>query len=104
MPKEDWGTKRLCPSTGRHFYDLNRTPIISPYTGEVVTLDGPRGRSLVSEKTAAKVSVRDVDEIEDDIILEDDTDADLEDELLEDDDDNVSLDDIADVGGDEEEV
>lgn len=104
MPKEDWGTKRLCPTTGRHFYDLNRTPIVSPYTGEVVTLDGPRGRSLVSEKTAAKVSARDADDLEDDIILEDDAEADLEDELLEDDDDNVSLDDLADVAGDEEEV
>ncbi|MCX7644477.1 MAG: TIGR02300 family protein [Rhodobacteraceae bacterium] len=104
MPKEDWGTKRLCPATGRHFYDLNRTPVISPYTGEVVPLDGPRGRTLVSEKTAAKVSVGDADDLDDDIILDDDTEADLEDELLEDDDDNVSLDDLADVAGDEEEV
>jgi uncharacterized protein (TIGR02300 family) len=30
------GTKRICPTTGRKFYDLNRDPIISPYTGEVV--------------------------------------------------------------------
>jgi uncharacterized protein (TIGR02300 family) len=104
MPKEDWGTKRLCPTTGRHFYDLNRTPIISPYTGEVVTLEGPRGRSLVSERTAAKVAVTDPDDLTDDIILDDDADADLEDELLEDDDDSVSLDEIADVGTDEEEV
>lgn len=104
MPKEDWGTKRLCPTTGRHFYDLNKTPIVSPYTGEVVTLEGPRGRSLVSEKAAAKVVANDEDEL-DDVIIEDDGDVDLEDELLEDeDDDNVSLDDIADVGGDEEEV
>ena len=33
MPKEEWGVKRVCPSTGKRFYDLNRKPIISPYTG-----------------------------------------------------------------------
>lgn len=104
MPKEDWGTKRLCPATGKRFYDLNKTPIVSPYTGEVISLDGPKGRTLVSEKTASKAAARDDEDIEDDVILEDDDD-DIEDELLEDedDDDNVSLDDIADVGGDDEE-
>ena len=34
MPKEEWGTKRLCPETGKRFYDLNKDPIISPYTGD----------------------------------------------------------------------
>ncbi len=38
MPKEDWGTKRLCPTTGKRFYDMNRTPVVSPYTGEVVDI------------------------------------------------------------------
>jgi uncharacterized protein (TIGR02300 family) len=28
------GTKRECPETGRKFYDLNRDPIVSPYTGK----------------------------------------------------------------------
>jgi uncharacterized protein (TIGR02300 family) len=27
------GTKRIDPETGRKFYDLNRDPIVSPYTG-----------------------------------------------------------------------
>ncbi|MXY32868.1 MAG: hypothetical protein F4Y60_02015, partial [Boseongicola sp. SB0664_bin_43] len=22
MPKEEWGTKRVCPTTGKRFYDL----------------------------------------------------------------------------------
>ncbi|MCH1387576.1 MAG: TIGR02300 family protein, partial [Rhodobacteraceae bacterium] len=35
MPKEEWGTKRVCPTTGKRFYDLNADPIVSPYTGEV---------------------------------------------------------------------
>lgn len=33
MAKPELGTKRICPETGRKFYDLNRDPIVSPYTG-----------------------------------------------------------------------
>ena len=36
MAKSDLGTKRICPTTGKKFYDLNKHPVISPYTGEVV--------------------------------------------------------------------
>lgn len=36
MAKQELGTKRVCPTTGRKFYDLNRDPIVSPYTGEVL--------------------------------------------------------------------
>ena len=39
MPKQEWGTKRICPTTGKRFYDLNRVPVVSPYTGEVVDID-----------------------------------------------------------------
>ncbi len=104
MPKQEWGVKRICPTTGKRFYDLNKNPIISPYTGEVVSLEGPKTRALVSEKTSAKDTAGDVVDLDEDVILEDDDD-DLDDELLEDDeDDNVSLDDIADVGSGEDEV
>ncbi|WP_159589911.1 TIGR02300 family protein [Chelativorans xinjiangense] len=34
MAKPQLGTKRICPETGRKFYDLNRDPIVSPYTGQ----------------------------------------------------------------------
>ena len=34
MAKPELGTKRVCPTTGRKFYDLNRDPIVSPYTGQ----------------------------------------------------------------------
>lgn len=96
MPKEEWGTKRLCPTTGQRFYDLNRTPIISPYTGEVVDIDimAARNRTLASEKTAV---ADDEDDLVDDEDLSDDS-GDLDDDLLDEDDDgDVSLDDIADV-------
>lgn len=110
MPKEEWGTKRVCPTTGRRFYDLGRDPIVSPYTGEVVALDtGKTTRVMVADK-ADKDSVKETEaavEDEEDIVLDDDddsTDVDLGDDVLEDDDeDNVSLDDIADVSGDDDE-
>jgi len=38
MAKPDLGTKRVCPDTGRKFYDLNKNPVISPYTGKVVPI------------------------------------------------------------------
>jgi uncharacterized protein (TIGR02300 family) len=28
------GAKRICPETGKKFYDLNKDPIVSPYTGK----------------------------------------------------------------------
>ena len=34
MAKPELGTKRICPETGRKFYDLNKDPIVSPYTGQ----------------------------------------------------------------------
>lgn len=38
MAKSELGTKRICPDTGRKFYDLGKTPVISPYTGKVVPI------------------------------------------------------------------
>ena len=79
MPKAEWGTKRVCPTTGKRFYDLNRSPIVSPYTGEVVDIESAR------RKMAASVIARPV--VKDDDVLVEDIDA--EDDLLEDDaDDN----------------
>jgi uncharacterized protein (TIGR02300 family) len=39
--KSDLGTKRICPDTGRKFYDLGKSPVISPYTGKVVPIIAP---------------------------------------------------------------
>ena len=38
MAKSELGTKRVCPETGRKFYDLGKTPVISPYTGKIVPI------------------------------------------------------------------
>jgi uncharacterized protein (TIGR02300 family) len=46
MAKSELGTKRVCPETGRKFYDLNKNPVISPYTGKVVpVVEMPVSRS-----------------------------------------------------------
>lgn len=34
MAKAELGIKRVCPVTGRKFYDLNRDPVVSPYSGQ----------------------------------------------------------------------
>jgi uncharacterized protein (TIGR02300 family) len=39
VAKPELGTKRVCPTTGRKFYDLNKDPVISPYTGQVVPIE-----------------------------------------------------------------
>lgn len=102
MPKEEWGVKRLCPTSGKRFYDLNKDPIVSPYTGEVVTFDANnKSRVSVAEKKAPEPDEDDVDEL---LVVDDDADIDIDDDLLEDDDDdNVSLDEIADVAADDDE-
>ena len=110
MPKAEWGTKRICPTTGKRFYDLNRSPVVSPYTGEVVDIESAR-RKLAAAVIARVSPEKDDDRLVDDLEADDDLleasgseDTELDDDLLEDDaDDNVSLDDLADVAGDEEE-
>ena len=102
MPKEEWGVKRVCPTTGKRFYDLNRNPIVSPYTGEVVEIDTGK-RSMIAADAADGAKMKADINNEDDVdVLDDDVDMDLDDEdvLDDDDDDNVSLDDIADVADD----
>lgn len=55
VAKPDLGTKRVCPDTGRKFYDLNKTPVISPYTGKVVPIAVPApSRARPEAPVAAK--------------------------------------------------
>ena len=111
MPKVEWGVKRVCPTTGKRFYDLNKSPIVSPYSGEVVDIEVSRRKAatavaarVVREKED-EVLVDDIEADEDLLVAEETEDVDIEDDLLEDDeDDTVSLDDLADVAGDDDEV
>ncbi|MDK3017027.1 TIGR02300 family protein [Pseudodonghicola flavimaris] len=108
MPKEEWGVKRVCPTTGKRFYDLNKNPIVSPYTGEIVELDTGKSRMIAADaEDAASAKAKQSSMDDDDVVLDDDDDAvdvDLGDDVLDDDDeDNVSLDDIADMSSDDDE-
>jgi uncharacterized protein (TIGR02300 family) len=105
MPKEEWGVKRVCPTTGKRFYDLNRDPVVSPYTGEVVNIQtGGKTRVLVADKDDADAKPKEEEDLlldDDDVEEEEDADvAETDDTVLDDDDDDtVSLDEIA-VGDD----
>ena len=56
MAKAELGTKRVCPETGRKFYDLNKNPVISPYTGKVVPVETPVSRSRPEQAQPAPVA------------------------------------------------
>ena len=110
MPKEEWGVKRVCPETGRRFYDLNADPVVSPYTGNVVNLEVPGAKVRPADKEKKEVAEteeevvdleEDVDVLDDD---SDDSDVDLGDDILDDDDDDtVDLEEIADVPAEDNE-
>ena len=56
MAKAELGTKRVDPETGRKFYDLNKDPVISPYTGKVVPVEMPTARSRAEHAQPAPVA------------------------------------------------
>ncbi len=129
VAKPELGTKRVCPETGRKFYDLARDPIVSPYTGKAYPLtyfDDTAGVKIVeeakeeeevveTESEASGVEIVSLEEAEseetdgDDIPdIEDDSDVELEDDdadtfLEEDEDDDDDVSDIIGGVGDEEE-
>jgi uncharacterized protein (TIGR02300 family) len=55
VAKAELGTKRVCPETGRKFYDLNKDPVISPYTGKVVPVEMPTARARPEQPAPAPV-------------------------------------------------
>ncbi len=121
MAKPELGTKRVCPTTGRKFYDLNKDPIVSPYTGqsfprslfepqakaaavaakpaddedEVDTADSPVELVSLDEADAEATEKEAVVTSEDDIEVEDDEVAPDDDTFLEEDEEGD--DDVADL-------
>src|SRR5215470_11872744 len=72
VAKPELGTKRVCPTTGRKFYDLNKDPIISPYTGQVVTIAAPLLRGVRPDVVAPRAA-----QSEEDVELDPAADAEL---------------------------
>jgi uncharacterized protein (TIGR02300 family) len=127
VAKSELGTKRIDPETGRKFYDLNKDPIVSPYTGKSYPRsyfesgsekvieeeaeveekeldaedDAPEVVSLEEADDEAKGDdIPEIDDEEDVDLGDDDADTFLEEEEEEDDD----VADIIGVGEDEDEV
>ncbi|MBN9055041.1 TIGR02300 family protein [Shinella sp. PSBB067] len=96
MAKPELGTKRIDPETGKKFYDLNRDPIVSPYTGKSYPL------SFFEETSAAAVLEKDEDE---DVSEVDTENTEVELVSLEDADEDASGgDDLPDLGDDDVEI
>ena len=96
MAKPELGTKRIDPETGKKFYDLNRDPIVSPYTGKSYPL------SFFEETSAAAVLEKDEDE---DVNEVDTENTEVELVSLEDaDEDAAGGDDLPDLGDDDVEI
>ena len=68
MAKEGAGTKRVCPETGKKFYDLEKDPIVSPYTGKEYPLSF--FEEIASPVAAKAAPAAEKDKEEDEIELE----------------------------------
>ena len=129
MAKPDLGTKRICPETGRKFYDLNKDPIVSPYTGTSYPLSYVESgvSAILEEEEEVEAKELDSEDAAPDVVSLEDADEeakgsdalpdidDEEDVDLGDDDDDTFLaddeeedDDVADIlgvgGEDDDEV
>ena len=56
MAKPELGTKRVCPSCGTKYYDLNRSPIICPNCGTVFVVAAPTARAIPAQRGRAPSS------------------------------------------------
>ncbi len=73
MPKEEWGVKRLCPTTGKRFYDLNKVPIVNPYTGEAVEMQTGKSRMIAADaEDAVTAKAKAAETPEEEVVLTDD--------------------------------
>ncbi|MEM8795983.1 MAG: TIGR02300 family protein [Pseudomonadota bacterium] len=66
MAAPEAGTKRVCPETGKKFYDLNADPIVSPYTGKSYPLSFFDAEKQETAKQTAKSKPAEKETKEDD--------------------------------------
>jgi uncharacterized protein (TIGR02300 family) len=121
VAKPELGTKRICPVTGRKFYDLNKDPVVSPFTGEsyprsyfepVVRSRGEAARAAAvpvvadADEEVADVEVISLEEADEEAVgakvpVDDvDVDVDVDDDLVADADDDTFLEEDEDEGDD----
>ncbi|MBI2256303.1 MAG: TIGR02300 family protein [Proteobacteria bacterium] len=98
MTKPEWGTKRVCPSCGAHFYDMRKATIVCPKCKTVYDPDAVmKSRRRVAEKMTPVKSAAEPDV--DDVVV--DTEGDEED--IGDEEDTV-LEDASELGEDDEDI
>ena len=86
LEKEKLGKKWICPTTGKKFYDLNKEPVKSPYTGELLEiiktedLEKEKKEEIILETKDNETSqfsesdeVKDSDNVESDLEILDDS-------------------------------
>lgn len=95
MAKTELGTKRTDPDNGKKFYDLNRDPVISPYTGKSWPLSFFQETSAVAKEVPEEEEVAEVDTENTEVELVSLEDADEA---------AVAGDDIPDIGDDDVEI
>ena len=97
MAKEGLGTKRICPETGKKFYDLGKDPVVSPYTGKSYPASFflEAHHVVKAKKEQARPIAEDEDELEDE-------EESLEEEEADDSIELVSLEDVEEDEEDEE--
>lgn len=78
MAKANLGTKRVCPETGKKFYDLEKDPIVSPYTQKEYPISFFEGepepvapKPEVAEKPV-EAAAKAEDTTDDEVLLDDD--------------------------------
>jgi uncharacterized protein (TIGR02300 family) len=93
VAKAELGTKRTDPDNGKKFYDLNRNPVVSPYTGKSWPLS-------FFEETSASKEVPEEEEVAE--VDTENTEVELV--SLEDAEESTTGDDIPDIGDDDVEI
>ena len=86
MAKPEWGTKRTCQHCGKKYYDLNKSPIISPCPEAVEFDPNDYLKSRKGKSVTLKASVEDDNVLTKDIENIDDIEVGMDDEVVSDDD------------------
>ena len=77
MAKADIGPPNVYPAPDRKFYDLGKTPVISPYTGKVVPIAAPAPSRARPEPAAPTPVARPAPVAEPEIVAPETADADF---------------------------
>ncbi len=108
MARVEWGTKRQCANCGANFYDLRRDPIVCPRCDVVFEpVAAPRSRATASvavAETSPVVAAKDVEIVVEGKDAKTNQDADGADVVEKDDDTDGLIEDVSELGEDDDVV